>query len=98
MDARDEPVVIVDSTGQAGLIEAGRLVAEGVDVVLVCAEEQAAEAGRLPEGPGRLALLVDDGRDRRDAIAAAIELAKEMFPRAVSPRLHQSPPEAGRSD
>lgn len=85
MTSSDERVVVLDSSGQAGLDEARRLLGEGASVVLVCDAADVKAAGRVPEGAGRLAVLVDDGADRSDAVAAAVELAREMFPGQSAP-------------
>jgi NAD(P)-dependent dehydrogenase (short-subunit alcohol dehydrogenase family) len=90
MDSSAARVVVLDSTGSAGLEAARLLLAEGARVVLVCGPDEAEAAGRVPEGDGRLAVLVDDGSDRRDAVAAACELAREMFAGPTAPEVQRA--------
>lgn len=55
---------------------ASRLVADGVDVVVVLGPGQA--LGPFPDGPGRVAVLVGDAADPADLEAAA-SMGAELF-------------------
>lgn len=81
---------VIDSTGEAGLTRARELLDGGGTVVLVCGPDLAGPAGELTEGSGRLAVLVDDGNDRSDAVVAAMALAREMFASEGEPSVERS--------
>lgn len=57
--------------------EAERLVSAGAAVVLIVGP--ADEATGQPAGPGRLAVLVEDPAEPGPGIAAAAEMAAELF-------------------
>lgn len=57
---------------------ASELVASGSDVVLLVAEDS--EPGALPDGPGRLAVMVGDPGDP-GTVAAAKAMYSELFAR-----------------
>jgi hypothetical protein len=65
--------VVVDDVGAAFA-----LVWSGSDVVLLLAP--GVDPGPLPEGPGRLAVMVGEAGDA-DAVAAAEAMYAELFPR-----------------
>lgn len=84
--SQERAVIVIDSSGPPGVAAALQRVQEGESVVLVlAADEVDSVAPQLPDGP--IALMVDDGDSRAMAVAAAVELAQEMFPRAARPEV-----------